>query len=90
MFVFWVLTLRARGDVSLIRCCRNCRQWFYAITNHQTSCSDRCRQQFHSKDKRFKENRRLYMRRYRNAEKERELRAEVARRSAETPKLKGR
>jgi hypothetical protein len=88
-FVLWVLNLRARGDLSLIRCCRNCGQWFYAITNHQTSCSDRCRQQFHSKDKRFKENRRLYMRRYRKAERERES-AEIGRHSTEMPKLKGR
>jgi hypothetical protein len=74
-FVFWVLNLRARGDISLIRGCRNCRQWFYAITGHQTHCSDRCRQQFHSKDKSFKEQRRLYMRRYRRDEQVRNLSA---------------
>ncbi len=71
MFVSWVLNLRAHGDISLIRSCRNCRQWFYAVTNHQTHCSDRCRQHFHSRDKSFKEKRRLYMRRYRKDEKSR-------------------
>jgi hypothetical protein len=68
-FVFWVLNLRTRGDISLIRSCRNCGQWFYAVTNHQSHCSDRCRQQFHSRDRSFKEKRRLYMRRYRKDEK---------------------
>ncbi len=69
MFVFWVLKQRASGDTSLIRSCRNCQRWFYAVTNHQMHCSDRCRQHFHSTDKNFKEKRRLYMRRYRKAEK---------------------
>ena len=64
-FVFWILNLRASGEISLIRCCRNCGKWFYSVTSHQRYCSDRCRQQFHSKDKNFKDQRRLYMRRYR-------------------------
>jgi len=72
-FVFWVLNQRASGNISLIRSCRNCRQWFYAITNHQAYCMDSCRQQFHSRDLRFKEKRRLYMRRYRNNKEKREL-----------------
>lgn len=74
-FVFWMLNLRASGDISLIRTCRNCKRWFYAVTNHQTHCTERCRQQFHSKDKSFKEKRRLYMRRYRKDEKSRNLAA---------------
>jgi hypothetical protein len=74
-FVFWLLNLRARGDVSLIRCCRNCGRWFYATTNHQTFCEDRCRQQFHSKDQDFKKQRRLYMRGYRKNERARGLAA---------------
>ena len=69
-FVYWALQQRANGDISLIRNCLNCQRWFYAVTKHQTYCVDRCRQQFHSRDNRFKEQRRLYMRRYRkNAEK---------------------
>ena len=72
-FVMWVLRLRARGDISLIRSCRNCEQWFYAVTNHQTYCSDRCRQQFHSRDESFKVKRRLYMRRFRKNEKSKNL-----------------
>jgi hypothetical protein len=68
-FVYWILNLRATGDISRIRSCRNCRQWFYAVTNHQIHCGDRCRQQFLSRDKGFKEKRRLYMRQHRKREK---------------------
>jgi len=74
-FVFWLLNLRARGDVCLLRNCRNCRIWFYAVTNHQAYCTNRCRQQFHSRDMGFKDNRRLYMRSYRKKEKLRDLAA---------------
>ena len=76
-FVLWILNLRARGDLSLVRSCRNCGTWFYAVTNHQTNCTDRCRQQFHSKDNTFREKRRLYMRRYREIEKARSLVAKL-------------
>jgi hypothetical protein len=72
-FVSWVLNQRASGDISMIRSCRTCQRWFYAITNHQAYCIDSCRQQFHSRDLRFKEKRRLYMRRYRNNEEKREF-----------------
>jgi hypothetical protein len=68
-FVFWLLNQRSSGDLLRIRNCRNCGQWFYAVTGHQTSCTDRCRQQFHSMDTTFKEKRRLYMRKYRKNEK---------------------
>jgi hypothetical protein len=78
LFVHWLLNVRTRGDLSLTRRCRNCRRWFYAVTNHQTSCTDRCRQQIHSRNERFKENRRLYMRRYRKAEQSRNWVAEQA------------
>jgi hypothetical protein len=64
---------RASGNISMIRSCRNCQRWFYAITNHQAYCIDSCRQQFHSRDLGFKEKRRLYMRWYRNDKKKREL-----------------
>ena len=75
MFVFWVVKKRASGEISLIRSCRNCGHWFYAITYHQTHCSDRCRQHFHSKDQHFKEKRRLYMSKYRAVQRARRLRA---------------
>jgi hypothetical protein len=80
-FVNWALNLRASGDISLIRSCRNCRKWFYAITNHQAFCRGRCRQQHHSKDKSFKDQRRLYMRRYRSKEEARKLAEELIRKS---------
>ncbi len=79
LFVFWLLNCRAEVGVSLVRKCRNCGQWFYAVTSHQVHCTDRCRQQFHSKDLEFKEKRRLYMHRYRLKEKMRNL---VARKQA--------
>jgi len=72
-FVLFVLNLRARGDISRIRSCRNCEHWFYAVTNHQTHCGDRCRQHFHSTSAVFKEKRRLYMKKYRRLEKARDL-----------------
>lgn len=72
-FVFWVLNQRANGNISLIRSCRNCQRWFYAVTNHQTYCIDTCRQQFHSRDDHFKEQRRLYMRRYRKNDEKRQV-----------------
>jgi len=73
-FVFWVLNQHAKGNASLIRTCRNCHKWFYAITNHQLHCSDPCRQHFHSTDKKFKEKRRLYMRRFRKEQRSRNQR----------------
>jgi hypothetical protein len=68
-FVLWLLGLRARREICLIRRCRSCEAWFYAVTNHQAYCSDYCRQQFHAKSESFKEKRRLYMRRFRQTQK---------------------
>lgn len=79
-FVFWVLNQHAKRDTSLIRSCRNCQQWFYAVKSHQAHCSDRCRQHFHSTDKNFKEKRRLYMRRYRKEEQSRYSRRKASNR----------
>jgi hypothetical protein len=70
-FVFWILRVFEEGDLGLIRSCRYCNRWFFAVTDHQIHCTIRCRQQFHSSDARFKEKRRLYMRGYRDAEKRR-------------------
>lgn len=67
-FVFWLLNIRSDGDLSRVRTCRNCGRWFFAVAIHQTSCSNRCRQQFQSKNDDFKEKRRLYMRQYRRNE----------------------
>lgn len=74
-FVWWVLGLRSRREISLIRVCPTCRKWFLACTNHQVYCSDRCRQKFHATSRDFKEKRRLYMRRFRAIQKLREARA---------------
>lgn len=74
-FVFWILNLRKRGDLYLVRSCRNCGRWFYAVTQHQAHCKIGCRQKFHSRDSSFKEKRRLYMQDYRAEEKKRGRRA---------------
>lgn len=74
-FVHWLLGIRAAREICLIRNCRSCERWFYAITSHQVYCSDQCRQQFHAKSENFKERRRLYMRKFRQAEKLRDVRA---------------
>ena len=67
-------------NVSLIhrirRCHRSpCRKWFFAVTDHQKYCKDSCRKQDAAQGDSFKENRRLYMRKYRGEESEREARA---------------
>jgi hypothetical protein len=71
-FVYWLLNLRAKGQILLVRSCRNCKRWFYATTNHQSFCKDNCRQKFHSGDENFKDRRRLYMEQYRKDLKRRE------------------
>jgi hypothetical protein len=77
-FVWWLLGLRARREISLIRICPTCENWFFACTNHQIYCSDRCRQQSHAMSLSFKEKRRLYMRHFRANEKARDAKtAEV-------------
>ncbi len=63
--------------VSRIRRChlQQCRKWFFAKTDHQKYCGGNCRQQNASHGQSFKENRRLYMKKYRSEEAERNARA---------------
>ena len=68
-FATWLLTLRSKRELLLVRKCRNCVHWFFAITTHQSYCTNSCRQQFHSKDEEFKLKRRWYMKKYRDEEK---------------------
>ena len=74
-FVFWLLKLHNRGEAVLIRNCRDCGRWFYAVTNHQWHCDQRCRQHLYSTHPNFKEKRRQYMRELRRNEKEKALAA---------------
>jgi hypothetical protein len=63
--------------VHRIRRCRlqECRQWFFAVTDHQKYCGDRCRKRDAAHGESFKEKRRIYMRKYRVEEAERNERA---------------
>jgi len=51
--------------------CKQCRKWFYAMTDSQSYCSSACRKRFSARDDRFKEKRRMYMAEYRRREKQR-------------------
>jgi hypothetical protein len=63
--------------VHRIRRCRlpQCRKWFFAKTDHQKYCGDNCRQRDASQGESFKEKRRIYMKKYRSEEAERDARA---------------
>lgn len=60
-----------------IRRCRRqeCRQWFFAVTDHQKYCGDTCRKRDARQGESFKEKRRKYMKKYRSGDAERENRA---------------
>jgi len=58
------------------RCHRSqCREWFFGVTDHQKYCDGSCRKLDAEQGDAFKEKRRLYMRKYRDDELEREARA---------------
>jgi hypothetical protein len=63
--------------VHRIRRCRHaeCRKWFFAVTDHQKYCGDRCRKRDAAHGETFKEKRRVYMRKYRSDEAERDARS---------------
>jgi hypothetical protein len=65
------------GAVHRIRRCHRsqCRKWFFAVTDHQKYCGASCRKRDAAQGDDFKEKRRLYMRKYRDDESEREARA---------------
>lgn len=48
--------------VHLIRRCRQCPKWFFAVTDHQKYCSTACRKRDASQGESFKEKRARYMR----------------------------
>jgi hypothetical protein len=60
------------------RCHRpKCRKWFFAKTDHQKYCGDNCRQRDAAQGESFKEKRRLYMKKYRSEEVDRNARAKM-------------
>jgi hypothetical protein len=61
--------------VHRIRRCLECQKWFFAITEHQKYCGDTCRKRHAAIGKEFLEQRRLYMRDYRQRQKAAEIRA---------------
>lgn len=60
-----------------VRRCRTCETWFFAVVEHQTHCSDRCRKKRAATSDEFKARRREYMRDYRRREKELEWQSKV-------------
>jgi hypothetical protein len=63
--------------VHRIRRCRRleCRKWFFAVTDHQKYCGDSCRKRDAAQGESFKEKRRLYMKKYRSNETEKDAKA---------------
>ncbi len=82
MAVQWLLAQLKGGSllrpapILNFRTCRNCSEWFYALTKHQKFCKQACRKRFDSQSPEFKKKRRDYMRdRYRPDQKSRNARS---------------
>jgi hypothetical protein len=67
------------STVHRIRRCHHfqCRKWFFAVTDHQKYCGVTCRKRDAAQGESFKEKRRIYMKKYRSDEAERD---EIAKR----------
>lgn len=50
------------GELSRLRRCSECSQWFYANRSHQQFCGESCRRRHTAQDPEFKEKRARYMR----------------------------
>jgi hypothetical protein len=62
--------------IGRIRRCLECRLWFFAVTDHQKYCADKCRVRHASQSEEFRKKRARYMReRYRPEQKQRDLKA---------------
>jgi len=70
----YVLAQWCNGSIQRLRTCENCKRWYYAATDHQVFCVPRCRQQSFAQSEEFKEKRKLYMRKRRRQDAEREAR----------------
>jgi hypothetical protein len=74
----WWFCGRNSRFIDNFRECRECGKWLFALVDHQSYCSDRCRKRHSSHDEEFRERRRLYMRTYRHGEWERDNGAKAA------------
>ena len=63
---------RKPGELSRLRRCSECLQWFHAIKGHQQFCGVSCRRRHTAQDSEFKDKRAAYMRERRIDEKEEE------------------
>lgn len=73
--VWWIRRLVETHAIHRLRCCFQCQTWFYAATEHQRFCVEKCRKKHASESPIFKEKRRRYMAEtYRPREKEAEAR----------------
>ena len=83
---------RKPGELSRLRRCSECLQWFHAIKGHQQFCGVSCRRRHQAQDPEFKEKRAAYMRERRIDEKEEEAQSkrQAARVLSEKVKKGGR
>ena len=73
--VWWIRRLVETHAIHRLRCCLQCQRWFYAATEHQRFCVEKCRKKHASESPIFKEKRRRYMAEvYRPIERERHRR----------------
>jgi hypothetical protein len=72
--IWWLCGNNGRW-IDVFRQCRDCSRWFFALAEHQVYCGDACRKRDASCSEKFKQRRRLYMRKYRSAEKARDVNA---------------
>ena len=78
------------GELSRIRRCSDCQNWFYAATSHQRFCGEACRRRYTASCPEFKEKRRNYMKQvYRPQQKQRESRSLALAKDSVRPKSKG-
>jgi hypothetical protein len=57
-----LMLARKPGELSRLRRCTECLQWFYAIKGHQQFCGVSCRRRHQAQDPEFKDKRATYMR----------------------------
>ena len=74
--VLRIVELARQGNIHRIQGCRHCRKWFFKMVRHQNYCSEKCQQCNFRGNEQFKIKRMLYMRDYRQKERERSKRAE--------------
>jgi hypothetical protein len=92
--VLWLLghvngSGRYPAPILRFRQCRQCSEWFYAMTDHQVSCSTNCRQKAHADNPLFRAKRAQYMReKYRPHQKEAERKAREGVRYAKAAKAR--